>query len=89
MSWTIEITDTAKRQLKKMDKPIARKIADYMSDYISQLPDPRAIGKPLTGNQLGSFWRYRLGDYRVICDIQDNKLIILVISTGHRSNIYD
>ncbi|KIA81364.1 toxin RelE [Chromobacterium piscinae] len=87
MAWTIEYTDTAKEQLKKLDKPVARRILDFMDGRISESENPRHSGKALTG-PLGGLWRYRVGDYRVICDIQDGALRILVIELGNRSKIY-
>lgn len=87
MAWTIEYTDTAERQLKKLDKPMARRIVDYMDRRVAKLENPRSTGKALTG-PLGDFWRYRVGDFRVICDIQDRALHILVVRVGDRSGIY-
>jgi len=87
LAWTIEYTDTAKRQLQKLDKQIARRILDYMDERVVSSGDPRSTGKLLTGS-FGGLWRYRVGDYRVICDIQDNNLLILVLSLGNRREIY-
>ena len=87
MIWTIEYTRTAEAQLRKLDKQIARRILDYLDDKIATLENPRARGKALSG-PLGDLWRYRIGDYRVICEIQDNVMRILVVETGHRKQIY-
>ena len=87
MAWTIEYTDTAKSLLQKLDKPTARRIVDYMDGRIAPLDDPRSAGKALTG-PLGGLWRYRVGDCRVICDIQDGALRVLVVKIGDRKNIY-
>lgn len=87
MAWTIEYTDTAKRQLQKLDKQIARRILDYMDERVASSGDPRSAGKLLTGS-LGGLWRYRVEDYRVVCDIQDNHFRILVLSLGNRREIY-
>ncbi len=87
MAWTIDYTDTAKEQLRKLDKPIARRIVDFMDERISVSDNPRQSGKALTG-PLGGLWRYRVGDYRVICDIQDGALRVLVVEVGNRGNIY-
>lgn len=87
MVWTIDYTDTAKGQLRKLDKPVARRIVDYMDQRIAEAANPRQIGKALTG-PLGDFWRYRVGDCRVICDIQDDVLRVLVVQIGHRREIY-
>ncbi|MCT7948082.1 type II toxin-antitoxin system RelE family toxin, partial [Shewanella septentrionalis] len=72
---------------KKMDKQNAKRILDFLEQRIAILEDPRASGKPLKGD-LGVFWRYRVGDYRVLCDIQDGKLVILAALIGHRKEVY-
>ena len=72
---------------RKTDKPTARRIVDYMDERIAPLDDPRSTGKALTG-PLGGLWRYRVGDCRVICDIQDGALRVLVVKLGDRKNIY-
>ena len=87
MAWTVEYTDTAKGQLRKLDKQVARRIVDFMDERIAPLEDPRSTGKALTG-PLGAFWRYRVGDCRVICDIQDGALRVLVVQVGNRREIY-
>jgi mRNA interferase RelE/StbE len=86
--WTINYTDTAKGQLRKLDKQTARRILDYMDKRISGQDNPRSSGKALTGS-LGGLWRFRVGDCRVICDIQDGAVVILVLKIGHRSKVYD
>ena len=87
MAWIIEYTDTAERQIKKLDRQTARRIVDYMDERVARLEDPRSMGKALTG-PLGDFGRYRVGDCRVICDIQDGALRILVVRVGNRREIY-
>ena len=74
-------------QLKKLDKQVAKRIVDYMDIRIATKEDPRSAGKPLTG-PLGAFWSYRVGDCRVICDIQDEKLTVLVVEVGNRREVY-
>lgn len=87
MAWTIDYTETAKGQLKKLDRQTARRIVDFMDERVSGLEEPRSIGKALTG-PLGGFWRYRVGDCRVICNIQDGALRVLVVQVGKRREIY-
>lgn len=87
MAWTINYTDTARRLLRKMDRNIARKILDYMDYHIAVLSDPRQLGKSLKG-PLDEYWRYRIGDWRIICDIQDDDLCVLVVRIGNRREIY-
>lgn len=87
MAWTVDYTQTARNQLKKLDKPVARRIVDFLDDRVAKQENPRALGKALTG-PLGTLWRYRVGDYRVICDIQHQAVTILVIRIGHRREVY-
>jgi mRNA interferase RelE/StbE len=87
LAWTINYTDTAKGQLRKFDKQTARHIIDYMDERVAVLDNPRTTGKALTG-PLGGLWRYRVGDCRVICDIQDGNLYILVVKIGNRREVY-
>ena len=84
MAWTIEYTDTAEKQLGKLDKQMAQRIVDYMSERVAVLNDPRDLGGALTG-PLGGLWRYRVRDYRVICDIQDR---VLVTRISRRDQAY-
>lgn len=87
MAWRIDYADSAKSQLRKMDRQTARRIVDYMDERVARLDDPRSLGKALSG-PLGAFWRYRVGDVRVICDIQDGALRVLVVRIGHRKEVY-
>lgn len=87
MARTIDYAETAKGQLRKLDRQLARRIVDYMDTRIAVLDNPRSTGKALTG-PLGGFWRYRVGNCRVICDIQDGELRVLVVQVGIRSEIY-
>ncbi len=87
MIWTIEYTTTAKNQLRKLDRQIARRILDYMDERVAPTEQPRSLGTALSG-PLGAFWRYRVGDYRIVCDIQDNRLRVLVVEVGSRGRVY-
>ena len=87
MAWTIEYTETARKQLRKLDKQTARQIVDFMDGRITPLEDPRSTGKALVG-VLGGLWRYRVGDYRVICEIRDGALVTLVVRIGNRREVY-
>ena len=82
----IQYTETARKQLKKLDKTMQKRILDYM-DEVALLENPRSRGKALVENMRG-LWRYRVGDYRVICEIQESRIIISVLKIGHRKNIY-
>ena len=87
MAWTIEYTDPARRQLRKLDKQSARRILDYLDQRIAPLEDVRSLGKALRG-PLGEFWRYRVGEYRIICELLDKQLRVLVVRVGGRKDIY-
>ena len=87
MAWEIEYTETARGQLRKLDRQLARRILDFMDACIAPQDDPRSTGKALKG-PLGDFWRYRVGDCRIICDIQDRVLRILVVQVGNRREVY-
>ena len=88
MAWTVDYPESAVKQLRKLDKQVARRILDFMDQRIASGSDPRATGKALTGSLFGAYWRYRVGDCRVICDIQGGALRVLVIQIGNRSEIY-
>lgn len=88
MQYKIVFTDRAKKQLKKLDKHIASLIIGWFEKNIQGCENPRQHGKALIENKSGE-WRYRIGDYRVICEIQDEKIIVLVLKVGHRINVYD
>lgn len=86
MAWKIDLSSNALRQLRKLDKPIANRILKFLRGRIEKLDDPRKIER-LQG-PLGDFWKYRVGDYRVICSLQDDKLVVWVVRIGHRSEVY-
>ena len=87
MSWTVELTSDAARTLRKIDPQISRRIRKVLA-AIESLEDPRVRGKALTGPLCG-LWRYRVGDYRIGCDLVDSQLVVLVIDIDHRSSIYE
>lgn len=88
MAWRIEFEAGALKDLKKLDRPIAQRIVSFLRDRVAPLDDPRSMGAALLGSKLGEFWRYRVGDYRIICEIRDKELVILAVSIGHRREIY-
>jgi mRNA interferase RelE/StbE len=87
LAWTIDYTQTAKKQLRKLDRPVAPRILDFLDDRVAKQDDPRTLGKALTG-PLGTLWRYKIGDFRAICEIQDSVTRILVLQIGHRREVY-
>ncbi|QKW98388.1 MULTISPECIES: type II toxin-antitoxin system RelE/ParE family toxin [unclassified Agrobacterium] len=88
MIWRIEFQRNAVKQLGKLTKSDANRIVSFLTDRVAQDDNPRRAGAALQGSELGNFWRYRVGDYRIICDIQDHKLVVLVVEIGHRREIY-
>jgi mRNA interferase RelE/StbE len=87
LAWTIEYTDSARRQLRKLDKP-ARQIVNFMDERVAKATNPHDLGKALTGESLGAYWRYRVAEFRIICGIQDKRLCVLVIRVGSRREDY-
>lgn len=87
MMYTLRYSEKAMKQLNKLDKGTQKLILKWISDNLISCENPRLKGKGLTGNKSGE-WRYRVGDYRIICDIQDKNLLILALSIGHRKSIY-
>ncbi len=88
MQYKVIFAERAKKQLKKLDKHIAALIIGWLEKNIQNCENPRLHGKGLVENKSGQ-WRYRIGDYRVICEIQDKEIIVLVLEVGHRRDIYD
>ncbi len=88
MAWNVELSETADRELGKLDSQQRKRILKFLHDRVAKLDDPRSIGKALQGSRLGEFWRYRVGDYRLICRIEDDRLLVLVLRIGHRKEIY-
>lgn len=88
MVWKIEYADSVLKQLKKLDKHTAKQIVDYLEKKIGTLDDPTTSGKPLSGT-LATFWRYRVGDYRVICHLEKESITVLVLRVSHRKSAYE
>jgi mRNA interferase RelE/StbE len=86
--WRIEITNTAKKQLTKLDRQVQSEILRYLRERVATEEDPRRYGAPLR-KELTGRWKYRVGAYRLICEIQDGKIVVLVLMVGHRSKVYD
>ena len=88
MPWKIEFSVEADRELGKLDPQHARRIVNFLRERVAKLDDPRSIGKALQGSRLGEFWRYRVGPFRLICKIEDVRLLVLVLRIGDRKEIY-
>jgi len=87
LAWKVEIADVAESQLMRLDTPVRNRILNYLHDRIEGCKNPRHFGEPLKANKAG-LWRYRVGDFRVICEIQDKRLVVLAIAIGHRREVY-
>ena len=88
MAHNVELSESADRELGKLDVQHANRILKFLHQRIAKLDDPRRIGEALHGSRLGEFWKYRVGDYRMICKIDDDRLVVLVLRVGHRKEIY-
>ncbi|GGG94404.1 type II toxin-antitoxin system RelE family toxin [Silvibacterium dinghuense] len=88
MSWRIELSESAMKDLDRLDRQVARRILKFLETRLAPLDDPRNLGEALKGLKLGDFWKYRVGDYRILCDIQDKRILILVLAIGNRREIY-
>jgi len=88
MAWKVELSSLAQKNLDQFDPQIARRILSFLHEHLILLDDPRSIGEALKGSRFGEFWKYRVGDYRVIAKIEDSTLRILVVRIGNRREVY-
>jgi len=88
MACSVELSEAANRELGKLDTQHARRILKFLHERVAKLDDPRSIGEALRGSRLGDFWKYRVGHYRLICKIEDDRMVVLVLRVGHRKEIY-
>ncbi len=88
LTWTVELDDRARKELRKLDKSIQKKILKYLRERIAVDDDPRRFGKPLSYDKHG-LWRYRIENVRLICQIEDDVVNVLVLRIGHRRDVYD
>ncbi|HEX8711065.1 MAG TPA: type II toxin-antitoxin system RelE/ParE family toxin [Terracidiphilus sp.] len=88
-TWKVEVAAEAKRDLEKLDPQVTRRIERFLYERVSTLENPRSIGQALQGEKFGELWRYRVGDWRIICQIQDAKLVVLALRVGHRREVYE
>ena len=87
MQWTVRLSETALKRLEKINKPEQLRIRQFIKDTLANLDNPRTMGKALQGTLKG-LWRYRVGNYRLVCQIYNNELIVMVLEVGHRKDIY-
>ena len=88
MAWRIEYSRDAEKEIAKLDLQIAQRIIRFLGSRVAKLEDPRSIGEALTGSKLGNYWNYRVGDYRIIADIQDARVCVQVVRLGNRREVY-
>jgi mRNA interferase RelE/StbE len=88
LAWTLEFSKAALSSLKKMDRHIAARIVDYLEDRVATSKSPRDLGSAMVGKKYENQWRYRIGDYRVLAEIKEEVVTILVVEIGHRREIY-
>ena len=88
MAYSVELSESAARELGKLDPQHRKRILKFLQQRVAKLDNPRSIGQALQGSDLGEFWKYRVGDYRLICKIEDDRLLVLVLRVGHRREIY-
>jgi len=86
--WLIEFLPSAEKQLSKFDPKVAKRILEFCRERLAVQIDPRVLGEALKGKLYGDYWRYRLGDYRIIASIQDKEISILIVSIGDRKRVY-
>ena len=87
MAYNVELSESAERELGKLDALQAMRFLKFLHQPVAKLDDPRSIGEALHSSRLGEFWKYRVGDYRLICKIEDDRLVVLVLRIGDRKEI--
>ena len=88
MAWSIDFLPKADKHLDKLDTAVKERVLQFLHKRISSLENPRSIGEALTGNRYAGLWKYRVGDIRVICQIKDKEIMILVVKIGNRREVY-
>lgn len=88
MAWRIEVAARVEKAIAKLDPPPRDRIVRFLYERLARIEDPRSIGEALKGSRYGELWRYRVGDYRLICNIEDERLVVVVLRVGHRREIY-
>jgi mRNA interferase RelE/StbE len=88
MTWRIDFDKAALREFEKLDRATRTRILDFLTLRLANRDDPRQLGQAMRGSDLGEFWRYRVGDYRIVARLNDEELVILLIRVGHRRQVY-
>jgi mRNA interferase RelE/StbE len=88
LAWPIEFDPDALKDLKRLDRPVQVGLVAFLRDRLAPLEDPRSLGEALSGALLGRYWKYRVGDWRIVCDIQDHRIVVRVLRVGGRREVY-
>jgi mRNA interferase RelE/StbE len=88
LAWAVEFDPDAVKDLKKLDKQVQTRILEFLRRRLAPMEDPRQLGEALAGDKLGRYWKYRVGDWRIICDIQDRRIVVRVLRVGNRREVY-
>jgi mRNA interferase RelE/StbE len=88
LAWAVEFDPDAVKDLKKLDKQVQKRIVEFLRLRLAVMDNPRELGEALAGAALGNYWKYRVGDWRIICDIQDNRIVVRVLREGNRREVY-
>ncbi len=88
LAWRVEFDPDAVNDLKKLDKQVQARILDFLRERLARLDNPRELGEALAGSKLGNYWKYRVGDWRIICDLQDQRIVVRVLRVGNRREVY-
>lgn len=88
MVWQLEFERQAVKELEQLDRPVRERIIQFLKERVAASSNPRELGAPLVGKSLGGYWKYRIGDWRVICDIQDARIVVRVMRLGNRREVY-
>jgi len=88
LAYEIEFDPEAVKDLKKLDRPVQQRLIGFLKLSVAPLANPRDLGEALAGSKLGSYWKYRVGDWRIICDIQDRRIVVRVLRIGNRREVY-
>lgn len=86
--WAVEFDPDAVKDLKKLDKQVQARILEFLRERLARLDNPRELGEALAGSKLGNYWKYRVGDWRIICDLQDRRIVVRVLRVGNRREVY-
>jgi mRNA interferase RelE/StbE len=87
LAWQIEFDPDALKDLKRLDRPVQVRLVAFLRDRLAPLEDPRSLGEALSGALLGRYWKYRVGDWRIVCDIQDDRIVVRVLRAGSRREV--